>query len=175
MKIAGKIKKLYKKAYKAMIEDCDLWQQLLNIAVVIAIVGGFISVILSLALKSSWFAISAFIFTCVFAIVCLIISLKSKDVIYAAVLFCIVAEFILFPYMYFTSGGFHGGMPIWLLLGLVISWVVIRKKILYVIYGLGLVFQCLCIIYSERHPKSIIEFPSEHAVAMDVVQSLALV
>lgn len=175
MKIVGKIKKLYEKAYKALIEDRDLWQQLLNIAVVIAIIGGVISVILSLALKSSWFAISAFVITCVFAVVCLIISLKSKDVIYAAVLFCIVAEFILFPYMYFTSGGFHGGMPIWLLLGLVISWVVIRKKILYVIYGLGLVFQCLCIIYSERHPKSIIYFPSEHAVAMDVIQSLALV
>ena len=175
MKITGKIRRLYEKAYNALIEDHDLWQQLLNIAVVIAIVGGFISVILSLALKSSMFAISAFIVTCVFGIVCLIISLKSKDVIYAAVLFCIVAEFILFPFMYFTSGGFHGGMPIWLVLGLVISWVVIRKRILYVIYFAGLIFQCLCIVYSERHPIAVINFPSEHAVAMDVIQSLAIV
>ena len=175
MKLMQKIRKLNEKATKALIDDRDLWQQLLNIAVVIAIVGGFVSVILSLALKSSPLAIGAFIGTCVFGMVCLIISLKSKDVIYAAVIFCVVAEFILFPFMYFTSGGFHGGMPIWLVLGLVISWVVIRRKILYVIYGAGLIFQCLCIIYSERHPISVIYFPSEHAVAMDVIQSLALV
>lgn len=175
MTIIRKLKSAYDRAYRALIENCDLWQQLLNIAVVIALVGGVISIILSLAVDNSPIAIAAFAVTIVFAGICLIISLKSKDVIYAACFFCIVAEFILFPFMYFTSGGFHGGMPIWMLLGLVISWVVIRRKILFVIYGLGLVFECACIIYSEHHPKSIIEFPSEHAVAMDVIQSLALV
>ncbi|MCR5683981.1 MAG: HD-GYP domain-containing protein [Lachnospiraceae bacterium] len=81
----------------------------------------------------------------------------------------------MFPLMYFSSGGYQGGMPLWLLLSLVISWVVIRRKILYVIYGLGLLFQCGCILYSERHPESVTLFDSEHAAAVDVIQSLILV
>ncbi len=161
--------------YKKLIGDYDLWQQLLNIAALIAIVGALLSAGISVALKSSPYAIAAHFTTCIFAIFCLVLSMKARDVIYAAVLFSIVANFILFPIMYFTSGGYHGGMPLWLLLSLVISWVVIRRKILYVIYGLGLAFQCGCIIYSELHPESVVLFESEHAVAMDVVQSLALV
>ncbi|MCR5650646.1 MAG: HD-GYP domain-containing protein [Lachnospiraceae bacterium] len=77
--------------------------------------------------------------------------------------------------MFFTSGGIHGGMPLWLLLSLVISWVVIRKKILYVIYGLGLLFQCGCIIYSICHPETVTLFDSEMSEAVDVIQSLVLV
>lgn len=173
--IKDKTKKVYRRFYKALIGDCDLWQQLLNIGVMVAIVGALFSAIISLALKSSPIAIAAFLITCVFAIFCLVLSLKSSDVIYAAVLFSVVANFLLFPIMYFTSGGFHGGMPLWLLLSLVISWVVIRKKILYVIYGLGLVFQSTCILYSEAHPETVTFFSSEHAVAIDVIQSLALV
>lgn len=161
--------------YNALIGDYDLWQQLLNIAVVIAIVGSLASAIISIALHSSPIAIAAFFATSAFAVFCLIISLKSKDIIYAAILFAIVANFILFPIMYFTSGGYHGGMPLWLLLSLVISWLIIRKKILYVIYGLSLVFQCGCILYSEAHPELVTFYESEHAVAVDVVQSLVLV
>lgn len=174
-KFGNSIKTIYKKVYATLIGDHDMWQQLLNIAVIIAIVGALASAIISIALESSPIAIAAFLLTCVFAIFCLIISLRSKDIIYAAILFSITANFILFPIMFFTSGGYHGGMPLWLLLSLVISWVVIRKKILYVIYGLGLVFQCGCILFSERHPEYVIFFESEHAVAIDVVQSLVLV
>lgn len=171
----SKIKQTYQRAYAALIGEHDLWQQLLNIAVLIAIVGALISAIISIALKNSPIAIAAFLVTCVFAVFCLILSLKLDDIIYAAVMFCVVANFVLFPIMFFTSGGYHGGMPIWLLLSLVISWVVVRKKILYVIYGLGLVFQSVCILYSESHPESVILFASEHAVAVDVIQSLAVV
>lgn len=163
------------KMYNALIGDHDLWQQLLNIAVVVAIIGSLVSAAISIALESSPIAIATFLITCVFAVFCLIISLKSKDIIYAAVLFSIVANFILFPIMYFTSGGYHGGMPLWLLLSLVISWVVIRKKILYVIYVLALIFQCGCIIFSEMYPEYVTFFETEHAVAIDVVQSLVLV
>ncbi len=175
MKLFERLKKAYKKAYSALIGERDLWQQLLNIAVLIAVVGSIASVFISIALGNSLIAIAVFVIATVFAIFCLILSLKSKDVIYAAVLFSIVANFILFPTMFFTSGGYHGGMPLWLLLSLVISWVVIRKKILYVIYGLGLVFQCGCILYSEKHPETVVFYESEHAVAIDVIQSLALV
>lgn len=173
--IKRKIKRTCKKVYNTMIGERDLWQQLLNIAVVIAIVGSAVSIGISVALNSSPIAIGAFIITCVFAVFCLILSMKSSDVIYAAVLFSIVANFVLFPIMFFTSGGYHGGMPIWLLLSLVISWVVIRKKILYVIYGLSLIFHCGCILYSETHPDVVVLFKSEHAIAIDVIQSLALV
>lgn len=39
MTIIRKLKSAYDRAYRALIENCDLWQQLLNIAVVIALVG----------------------------------------------------------------------------------------------------------------------------------------
>jgi putative nucleotidyltransferase with HDIG domain len=174
--LVDKVKQIYKRAYELLFDGRDLWQQLLNIAVLIAIAGAFISAIISIALGNSPVAIAAFLLTTVFAILCLIMTLRQKDVIYAAVLFSVVANFILFPIMYFTSGGYHGGMPLWLLLSLVISWVVIRRnRILYAVYGLGLLFQCGCILYSEKHPEAVTMFSSEHAEAMDVIQSLVLV
>lgn len=166
---------LYKRIYNRLIEGCDLWQQMLNVAVLVAIAGSVVSAIISLALGSSPVAIGAFLFTAVFAVICLIISLNSKDVIYAAVLFSVVANFLLFPVMFFFSGGYHGGMPMWLLLSLVISWVIIRKKILYVVYIASIVFQSGCILYSEAHPELVVPFENEHAVAIDVIQSLILV
>ncbi len=169
------LKTLYKKFYDKLIGEFDLWQQMLNVAVVIAIAGALLSGIISIALGNSVIAIGAFFFTAIFAMICLVVSLKAKDVIYAAVLFSIVANFILFPVMYFTSGGYHGGMPLWLLLSLVISWVIIRKRILYVIYLFSIVFQSACILYSEAHPEVVVKFQSEHAVAIDVIQSLILV
>ena len=169
------VKKLIRKVYNTLIGDYDLWQQLFNISAVIAIGGAFVSAFISISLENSPVAIALFMLTALFAVFCLIISLRSKDVTYAAVLYSVVSNFIMFPIMFFMSGGYHGGMPIWLLFGLVNSWVIIRKKVLYVVYGLGLAFQCGCIIYSEMHPEAVTAFPSEHMVAMDVMQSLAQV
>ena len=166
---------LYKKIYHKLIEGYDLWQQMLNVAVLVAIAGSVVSAVISLALGSSPIAIGAFLFTAVFGVICLILSLNAKDVIYAAVLFSVVANFVLFPIMFFFSGGYHGGMPMWLLLSLVISWVIIRKKILYLVYALSVVFQSGCILYSEAHPELVVPFQTEHAVAIDVIQSLILV
>ncbi len=167
---------IFKGLYHKLIEGYDLWQQMLNVAVVVAIAGSLVSAIVSLALGSSPIAIGAILFTSVFGGVCLAISLNSKDVIYAAVLFSVVANFLLFPVMYFFSGGYHGGMPLWLLLSLVISWVIIRKNvILLIVYILSLVFQSGCILYSELHPETVVHFENDHDVAIDVIQSLIVV
>ena len=152
-----------------------MWQQLLNIAVLIAIFGSLASGIISVVLGNSPLAITAFFATAIFALFCLILSMKMKDVNFAAILFSILANFVLFPVMFFFSGGYHGGMPMWLLLSLVISWVIIRKKILYVVYIASIVFQSGCILYSEAHPELVVPFENEHAVAIDVIQSLILV
>ena len=172
----GKIKELYHKAYASLIGDRDLWQQLFNIACLVAIAGAGVSCVLSLIFGNSPNAIVVILLTILFAILCLILSLRAKDVIYAAVLFAVVANFIMFPIMFFSSGGYHGGMPLWLLTSLVMCWVVIRKRrVLYTLYTLALAFHCGLIVYSELHPESVDFFQSEHAVAMDVLQSLVCV
>ena len=170
-----KVQKLYHRLHKALIGDHDLWQQLLNISVLITIGGSLVSVIISIALNNSIVAILTFLFSAVFALFCLYLSLRSSDVIYAAVLFSCVSNFILFPIMFFTSGGIHGGMPLWQLLGLVICWVVIRKKVFILVYILGLVIQCSCVIYSVIHPELVVPFSSELEAAIDVIQSLVVI
>ena len=175
--MGDRIRKIYRKLYDVFIGDYDLWQQLLNISVVVATVGGTASVIISFVLDSSPIATGAYVICSLFAIFCMILSLKSKNnVFFAAVLFSAVINFILFPIMYFTSGGYHGGMPLWLLFGLVMTFVLIRKRLVrYIIYALSLVFQCGCILYSVAHPEVVIYFQTESDVAIDMVQSLVLV
>ena len=169
------LKKFKNFLYDSLIKDRDMWQQLLNIAVLIAVFGSTTSGIVSVVLGSSPIATIAFFITAGFAVFCLFLSLKMKDIIYGALLFCILANFVLFPVMFFTSGGYHGGMPLWLLLSLVISWMIVRRRILYVIYGIALFFHCGCIYYSSLHPELITSFESEEAVALDVIQSLIFV
>ncbi len=166
---------LYRKFYDRFIYGYDLWHQLYNVAVLIAIIGSGISVLLSLFFIDSPIAIAVFLFTSVFAISCLVLSMKVKDVIYAATLFSVVANFILFPVMFFTSGGHLGGMPLWFLFSLVLIWVTIRKRILYVVYALSLIFQCACIWFGMKHPEYVVQFPSEEAAVFDLIQSLILV
>ena len=175
--MGDRIRKIYRKLYDVFIGDYDLWQQLLNISVVVATVGGTASVIISFVLDSSPIATGAYVICSLFAIFCMILSLKSKNnVFFAAVLFSAVINFILFPIMYFTSGGYHGGMPLWLLFSLVMTFVLIRKRLVrYIIYALSLVFQCGCILYSVAHPEIVIYFQTENDVAIDMVQSLVLV
>ena len=170
-----KFRKFTKKLYDSLIGRFELWQQMLNIAVIIAIVGAGASVIISMILGNSVIAILAFLLCALLGVICLLVSLRMKDITIAAVLYSVVSNFVLFPVMFFTSGGYHGGMPLWLLLGLVITWIVIKKKILYVIYVLSLIFQCGCILYSEAHPEMVVQFDSERTIAFDVVQSLILV
>lgn len=169
------LKKIKNFLYDSLIKDRDMWQQLLNIAVLIAVFGSATSGIVSVVLGSSPIATVAFFVTAGFAVFCLFLSLKMKDIIYGALLFCILANFVLFPVMFFTSGGYHGGMPLWLLLSLVMSWMIVRKRIIYVVYGIALFFHCGCIYYSSLHPELIIRFESEEAVALDVIQSLIFV
>ncbi len=169
------LKKFKNFLYDSLIKDRDMWQQLLNIAVLIAVFGSATSGIVSVVLGSSPIATVAFFVTAGFAVFCLFLSLKMKDIIYGALLFCILANFVLFPVMFFTSGGYHGGMPLWLLLSLVMSWMIVRKRIIYVVYGIALFFHCGCIYYSSLHPELITHFESEEAVALDVIQSLIFV
>ena len=169
------LKKFKNFLYDSLIKDRDMWQQLLNIAVLIAVFGSTTSGIVSVVLGSSPIATVAFFVTAGFAVFCLFLSLKMKDIIYGALLFCILANFVLFPVMFFTSGGYHGGMPLWLLLSLVMSWMIVRKRIIYVVYGIALFFHCGCIYYSSLHPELITLFESEEAVALDVIQSLIFV
>ena len=169
------LKKFKNFLYDSLIKDRDMWQQLLNIAVLIAVFGSTTSGIVSVVLGSSPIATVAFFVTAGFAVFCLFLSLKMKDIIYGALLFCILANFVLFPVMFFTSGGYHGGMPLWLLLSLVMSWMIVRKRIIYVVYGIALFFHCGCIYYSSKHPELITLFESEEAVALDVIQSLIFV
>lgn len=169
------LKKFKNFLYDSLIKDRDMWQQLLNIAVLIAVFGSTTSGIVSVVLGSSPIATVAFFVTAGFAVFCLFLSLKMKDIIYGALLFCILANFVMFPVMFFTSGGYHGGMPLWLLLSLVMSWMIVRKRIIYVVYGIALFFHCGCIYYSSLHPELITHFESEEAVALDVIQSLIFV
>ena len=169
------VQRIYRRLYKALIGDHDLWQQLLNIAILITIAGSLISAIISIALNNSVIAITAFLFSTVFTAFCLYLSLRSSDIIYSAVLFACVSNFILLPIMFFTSGGIHGGMPLWQLVGLVVCWVMIRRKIFILVYVLGLVIQCGCVIYSVIHPEFVIPFSSDVQAAVDVIQSLVLV
>ena len=172
----NKFRRMIHKIYYALVGGYDLWQQLLNIAALVATVGGFVSVIMSFALNSSPIATAAYLVCVVFTSFCMFLSLRSKKVIYAALLFSIVINFILFPIMFFTSGGYHGGMPLWFVFSLVMTFVLIRNRVArYIIYVLSLAFQCGCVVFSVSHPDMVIYFETENDVAFDIIQSLALV
>ncbi len=168
-------KGLFSRIRDAIFGDRDLWQQLLSVAIIISIAGALISAVISIILGNSLIAIIAYFASCILAAASLVMYLRAKNMIYAAVFFSVVTNFILMPIMYFSSGGYLGGMPLWLLLSLVLTWMVVRNKFMYVLYGLELLFQCGCILYSEYHPETVIYFQNGSDTALDVIQSLVLV
>lgn len=93
----------------------------------------------------------------------------------AAALICSSMGFVLFPEMFIKGGGIYSGMPVWFMLVIVFSAILIEGKLKYIIILVLIIEDCSLIIFAYLHPERLNYFNGDDMVFMDVAQSIFFV
>ncbi len=91
-------------------------------------------------------------------------------------LFTIIGIFIiLFPILFFSSGGYHGGMPTFFVFAVVFTIFMLERKtvIFFSIFEI-LLYVALCII-AYFHPETVNQFAQEQEILTDIIMCTVIV
>ncbi len=124
-----------------------------NLNVLIALFGVIGSIISEALARSRDMQNLLLVFELFFFIFLLWLGNKKKKIDLAAILFITVTEFLLFPLMFFTTGGMETGMPIWFLIVLISVFLLIDGKKCWILYGAGLAIFLVLVFFAYRHPE----------------------
>lgn len=87
-----------------------------------------------------------------------------------------ILNLVLFPYMFFTSGGLHSGCIIWMLIGLVLPFTTVKgKKTPVIVYLISLIGPIASVTLGYFHPELVVTLTSEAAITIDVLSAVVLV
>lgn len=164
------IKKLLQKLFR---EELDIHQRLLNLILTAAFVGGIVSLIATTLLHDYLTAIVIIVLLLV-VFLALYLSVFHNQTQIATILIASMANMIIFPWMYFCSGGSYSSMPIWFVMGLIFTWLILKGSICYIMYALNLAAMIGCIIVGIYYPELIVELP-DGFMEKDIIQSIVVV
>ncbi|MCR5598858.1 MAG: response regulator [Lachnospiraceae bacterium] len=153
--------------------NLGIHQRLLNLILSAALVGGFVSMISTLFIGGYMSALIVFLILVV-VFVSLVLSVKYNKTNLAGALVTGVSNIIIFPWMYFTSGGSYSGMPLWFVLGLIFTWLTLKGALCYVMYCVNLIALLGTIVIGEFHPEWFTEMPANY-MQSDIMQSIIIV
>ncbi len=106
--------------------------------------------------------------------ICIYIANSKRQLRNATITVCFVLGIILFPVMYFTSGGISCGMVCWFSLGILFIFMLLDGPdfIFMLVTDIGIIL--CCYIVSYYHPEYVQPVESTAAIYGDVVQSLLI-
>ncbi|MCR5654017.1 MAG: response regulator [Lachnospiraceae bacterium] len=165
-----KVRKLIQMLFR---EELDIQHRLLNLILSAALVGGLGSLIVTIVIGGYMSAIVTAILLLA-VITSLYLSVVKNKTTAAAVLITSLANIVIFPLMYFGSGGMYSGMPMWFVLGLIFTFLTLKGKVCYVMYAINLIVMIGSIFIGERFPQLIAETP-ENFMLQDIVQTIVSV
>ena len=154
-------------------EELDIQHRLLNLILSAAFVGGIGSLIVTIAIGGySSAAVTVVLLVVVF--ISLFLSVKYNRIAAAALLVTGMANLIIFPWMYFNSGGMYSGMPIWFVLGLIFTWLILKGWMCVVMYICDLLAAIGTILIGSRYPELIKPVP-DGFMQSDILQTIVAV
>lgn len=92
----------------------------------------------------------------------------------AAIIVCGCA-YIALPFMFFTSGGNHSGMPLWFLFGVIFICLMLKGRLRVVMSCIGITISMACMLIGYYKPNLVIPLQNKEAEFFDMLQSFALV
>lgn len=168
-----KIKKIIRAMYR---EELEIQHKLLNLILTTVFLGGLTSLIVTVFLhQGAEVTVSISFMIIVVGLALWLANKKKRRPNLAAVILVFAANMCAFPFMYFTSGGMTSGMPVWFVLGLTFSWLLLKGVTCAVMYILNLLVAVTCILIELYHPEYISRMASDTAVCLDFIQSILVV
>ena len=103
------------------------------------------------------------------------ISTRFYKTTLASIILILFINDILFPLLYFTSDGFHSGMPLWFLLGLTATFLLLRKKTFVCVFILNVIVVVSTILVGLNYPMLFTPMPNETSATVDMLIALICV
>ena len=154
-------------------EEFPIRQRIMNLILIAAVVGGSFSEIFSIFLGGYESVLVIFIMLLMISF-CLYLSVIRKKWKAAGLITCFFANMIIFPVMFFTSGGINSGIPIWFVLGLLFDWQILTGWLCYLMFGVNFLMMTGCIILGEMHPEFVLPVTEEY-MRNDIIQTMLCV
>lgn len=168
------IKNLLEKMFREELDiHHDIHHRLLNLILSAALIGGCFSFAATVALGDHLTAMVVFILLLVVALA-LYLSVFLNRTKAASILIDIMANMIIFPWMYFCSGGLYSSMPIWFVMGLIFTWLILKGAVCHWMYALNLAVMIGCIFVGVYYPELVVQMP-DGFMEKDIAQSIMAV
>lgn len=154
-------------------EEFSIQQKIMNLILTTALGGGSVALFVTTVLGAYE---SAAIIGVVLLVVCasLYMSLKKKNMKAAGLIICFGANIVVFPVMFFASGGINSGMPVWYVLGLIFTWLILEGWTSLILFFISFAVMAGTILVASYQPELLVEMPAEYAVP-DVIQAIFIV
>ena len=132
---------------------------------------GFVSMIVTLLLNISPVNTLLTAIALVVLLICFYFANYRNALDFASMTACVTIALILFPAMCFGVDNIHNGMPVWLVVGLLITFQLIRgKKVIFFLAAEFLVYTAICIYSYLQFRETVVELGSDYY--LDVWQSV---
>ncbi|MBQ5320027.1 MAG: response regulator [Oscillospiraceae bacterium] len=156
-------------------EELDIRHRLLNLILIVVFGGGIFSFVCSLIIGVGLISLVIMGLLIISVLVFMWVANEKKRPELASLGLVAFANFIAFPIMYFTSGGINSGMPLWYLLGLIFSWLLLTGKACTIMNLLGIAAVTACILAELYFPELVTMLETREKVSWDYIQSISFV
>lgn len=93
----------------------------------------------------------------------------------AVIILSIITNNIILPLLYLYSGGMKSGIPIWCLMGLIFSVMLLKGKKAYIILSINLLGFLAAVFVSYKFPQFLITIDSIKFIYIDMVIAVVMV
>ncbi|MCR4735355.1 MAG: response regulator [Treponema sp.] len=166
------LKRFFKKFYQ---ESFDIQHRLLNIILLSGMFGIFLSCVASIFLGFDPLSYILIAVCLAFFLLTFWIANGLKKPQLAVIILSLVTNNLVLPLLYLWSGGMKSGMPIWCLMGLIFSVMLLKGRKAYIIFSINLIGFFTVVIISYKYPQYLITLDSIKSVYIDMVIAIVVV
>ena len=103
-----------------------------------------------------------------------VVNVKKKAQL-VGILVSLSVNVIAMPSLFLGSGGIHSGMPVWIVLCVIFTWLVVNGKACYILLTFNIISTYVCFKIQMLFPEKAIPMSTEKAIFTDIFQSIIFV
>lgn len=155
-------------------EEISLRERLFRLIMMLAIAAMVVAVIVNIIQRQTLVVIGALLLFLILMVLALWSSIKFGKYKIPALLLLLLANGAVFPLMFFQSGGVEGGTPIWFVLGIVLTFLLFRGRLMVILVIYSLITTCVTFVMGYTNSRWILPMNGRGFGLFDTVTAVIL-
>ena len=150
-------------------------RKIFNLITVLAFFAGLFATVASVLMNFNLSVKILSVGVVLISLFCFYLSTSFNKTTLASVILIVFINDLLFPLLYFTSDGYHSGMPLWILLSLTATFLLLKKKTFAFVFLLNLAVIIATVVLGMHYPMLFSPMPDEKSATLDMLLALIIV